>query len=813
MNRGKKILALVKQNEQQENSAAQYPLENLPIEFEDGVLFEGDSTIMYSDTPNDNIPNQSVISLESNIILKCNTSVSSNIANNDISLNEQRSDTIENLTPSDNYCSLDVSHNIFISEHDNEIISLDNNIELDDCILLEKYEEYPDSTIEAEINGKNEKTTPIERTPNKIEDSLENVNHGYETKIEKVRINKNVMDPDFVLNNSKDNEESDSEVVNKRTKNRSQNEDLDPEDMSIEPATKRAKKIDLDKNKWKRTENKIKRMKGEEYLGYTRKNKKWKHNKIRSEREIKERCDGKHCGKTKVYLCNSVTNEKRNQIFENFWKDLTWDQKKMFVINNVEKTEPKRRKTENKETQKSNSFFYYLRIDGKPLRVCKKMFLNTLCIGEWSVRNWCNNEDNGMVASSAEVNDRRKNSQEPKLCERRKFLENWFDKLPKIPSHYARADSKKEYIEDNIVKNKSQLYKRYVECCEGKPLSTFVFDELFEKKNLGIFQPRKDQCDMCCSFKTGNIDQKEYEAHIVSKDRARIEKQIDKEQSSIKENCHLLTMDLQAVQLCPRMYASALYYKQKLRVHNFTIYNLSTHQSTNFWWHECEGKLEASNFASCIIDYLETQFSQSNLPIIIYSDGCGYQNKNAVLSNALLTFSVTNKKIVEQKYLVRGHTQMECDSVHSLIERRLEKREIYLPGEYVSITKHARKNPFPLDAKYLHHDFFKYYSDPLFQWYSSIRPPGATVSEIRALKYTPEGLIYFKTDFDSDYMPLRKTKSVSLNRVNYKNLYSTKPKISLEKYEQLLAITKVMDTDYHDFYKNLPHAVSKKIKV
>lgn len=483
----------------------------------------------------------------------------------------------------------------------------------------------------------------------------------------------------------------------------------------------------------------------------------------------------------------------------------------MFVINNVQKAVPKRRKTENKETHKSNTFIYYLKIDGKPLRVCKKMFLNTICVGEFSVRSWCNGEVNGMVPSSTEVNNRRRTSQESKLCQRRKFLENWFDKLPKIPSHYARADTKKEYIEDNTVKTKSQLYKRYVECCQEKPLSTFVFDELFERKNLGIFQPRKDQCDVCCSFKTGNIVQEEYEAHIISKDRARIEKQTDKIEA-LNENCHLLTMDLQSVQLCPRMYASALYYKQKLRVHNFTMYNLATHQSTNFWWHECEGRLEASNFASCIIDYLQSQFSQSSLPIIIYSDGCGYQNRNSILSNALLAFSVKNKKIIEQKYLVKGHTQMECDSVHSLIERQLNKREIYLPGEYVSITKHARKNPFPLDTKYLQHDFFKDYSDPLFQWYSSIRPPGATVFEIRTLKYTPEGVIYFKTNFDSDYEPLRKTRCVSLNNGNYKNLYCSKPKISLEKYEQLLAITKVMDPDYHGFYQNLPHEVSKKPK-
>lgn len=36
---------------------------------------------------------------------------------------------------------------------------------------------------------------------------------------------------------------------------------------------------------------------------------------------------------------------------------------------------------------------------------------------------------------------------------------------------------------------------------------------------------------------------------------------------------------------------------------------------------------------------------------------------------------------------------MECDSVHSSIERKLKNREIHLPSDYVPITKEARKEP------------------------------------------------------------------------------------------------------------------------
>lgn len=166
----------------------------------------------------------------------------------------------------------------------------------------------------------------VETTPKRIKNSIENVNREYAAEMKEDKDTSNKTDPDYdVLNDSQENEESDREVVNEGNNKINHNEDSVSEPNGPK---ERTKKIDLDKSKWKRNENKIKRMKGEEYIGFTRKNKKWKHNKIREERKIKERCNEKHCKKTKVYLCNKVTEENRQQIFKKFWKDLTWDQKK-----------------------------------------------------------------------------------------------------------------------------------------------------------------------------------------------------------------------------------------------------------------------------------------------------------------------------------------------------------------------------------------------------------------------------------------------------------------------------------------------------
>ena len=76
---------------------------------------------------------------------------------------------------------------------------------------------------------------------------------------------------------------------------------------------------------------------------------------------------------------------------------------------------------------------------------------------------------------------------------------------------------------------------------------------------------------------------------MSKKDAARQEKSRDK---LLAEACNIAgysgdkilvtCMDLQAVLLAPQMKASALYYKTKLAVHNFTVYNLATNDVVCF---------------------------------------------------------------------------------------------------------------------------------------------------------------------------------------------------------------------------------------
>ena len=184
---------------------------------------------------------------------------------------------------------------------------------------------------------------------------------------------------------------------------------------------------------------------------------------------------------------------------------------------------------------------------------------------------------------------------------------------------------------------------------------------------LSLFQPRKDTCDECIKFEEGNLSE-EYNAHRMRARRAQEEKARDKVRAGNEQGVKCVTMDLQSVLLCPRWKASALYYKTKLCVHNFTVYDLVSKHCVCHVWNECEGGLTGNEFASCVVDFLTSDLSSSEY--VVYSDGCGYQNRNATLASALSYFSKKIGKTVTQNILVKGHTQMEVDSVHSTIKRK-----------------------------------------------------------------------------------------------------------------------------------------------
>jgi hypothetical protein len=107
-------------------------------------------------------------------------------------------------------------------------------------------------------------------------------------------------------------------------------------------------------------------------------------------------------------------------------------------------------------------------------------------------------------------------------------------------------------------------------------------------------------------------------------------------------------------------------------MYNFTVYELKTRDATNYMWTENEAGRGSNEIASALWLKLNDEDRKGSVNrIVLFSDTCAGQNRNKTMSTMLMLFlkQCTNVSIIEQKYFESGHSQMECDSVHSTIEQ------------------------------------------------------------------------------------------------------------------------------------------------
>lgn len=111
---------------------------------------------------------------------------------------------------------------------------------------------------------------------------------------------------------------------------------------------------------------------------------------------------------------------------------------------------------------------------------------------------------------------------------------------------------------------------------------------------------------------------------------------------------------------------------------------------------------------SCVLRYLKFQNASNteDLEVIFCSDNyCGQQQNKFVL--AAYSYAVRTLKIrsITHKFLIHGHSQNEGDNVHSVVEKQVKRHlkscPIYVPDQYVTLIRAAKKNGPPYHVYHL----------------------------------------------------------------------------------------------------------------
>ena len=392
---------------------------------------------------------------------------------------------------------------------------------------------------------------------------------------------------------------------------------------------------------------------------------------------------------------------------------------------------------EDKASRRKFSRIFHLKKEGESLPVCKEMFISTLAISQQKVNGAINRDKENTGITLAVVKPR---NPRPAKClkwmdDDITFLDEFFEKVPKVPSHYCRRDTTKTYLYV-IFPTLIKLYDVYKARCQAFKKTVFSlskFSDVFKGKSLSLYKRKKDKCNTCTGHDEGNVSNEAFLAHQKLKDERFALKEKDKcSADSISK--FVLTADTESLLQAPLNNSDIMFFKSKLNLHN-----LKSRKVVNYLWSEVNGEIEPANFTSCYIDYMTALKEQNPMlnTIVVWTDGCNYQNHCNILASGLLTFAVEQNITIYHKYLEVGHTHMECDSVHSAIEKQKQKADVNLPTDYVEIIKKARsKSNY---GKYLDFSFFRDYKEvcDIKTLKPSIKVGPPYVQNIRQLCYKP----------------------------------------------------------------------------
>lgn len=522
-----------------------------------------------------------------------------------------------------------------------------------------------------------------------------------------------------------------------------------------------------------------------------------------------------------------IDDTKRKNIFEEFWRIGDYEKRSSYIaglITTIE-TQTSRKKVEGKKHKNriiSNKFS--LSVNGAKVPICKRCFMLTFDITNRFMTTVIKNKGQS-ICGMMPGDGRGKSAPANKTPEEdMELIRKHISIIPAYESHYTRKDSTRKYLPSHYTLKKCyDEYKLWLPA-EKKPVSQKIYEYQFRNSGIKIKMPNKDTCATCDKLRMliKNDDSETVEelkiklqAHQSEADRAYEAKRKDKEQALQDRSLLVYTFDLQQCLPTPDLKTSIAFYKRQLWTFNFTMRNLQSKQCYCFMWHEASGGRGADQIASCIYKHFLSIPLNNVSEITLYSDTCAGQNKNSFV---LIMFSVLMKlypglKYINHKFLVPGHTHMECDSDHSVIERKKKTHSIALehPRDWIQLVKTCGSSHQPFQVTEMGQNDFFQFSALLKKYFKNQKKDmdGEKLSwrDVKWFRYSQDiGIVQYKTSLD-EHEPFKKVNFLGKTSlpplINPPLSYKGPLPISIEKKKNLIEMLPYIDQTFHTFYNSL----------
>lgn len=474
-------------------------------------------------------------------------------------------------------------------------------------------------------------------------------------------------------------------------------------------------------------------------------------------------------------------------------------------------------------------------VNNKKIRVCKTFFLNTLSISNKVVINVQKNLQQGGVVKPDQRGKKTPPNKTPEATI--ESVMHHIASFPQYESHYSREKSKKNYLGPEL--NVEKMYELYVTHCKENDVNEqliagkWLYRDVFNKRfNLTFKAPEIDTCDTCDLFQAqlkGDLPPadrvritSEYDAHLADSENRYTLKSDDSKTAKETPNHRVLTGDLQKCLPTPMITSGLSFYKRKLWTLNFTLYDSSDSSVHCVMWDETKGARGGNEIASALLKWADSVIPGSQVDeITLWTDNCYGQNKNKSLIMCFfwLLKKYPQLKKINQKFLLKGHTHMEADTVHALIERKRKNTQtmtILTPWDWQQLVRQTSKkyqvHNMEVDDFKNFESLFTGKTSPFVSRKVDVNKEPFFISQSVQLQVRQEDLghLFLKTTFggefiEVDFVRFRRSQEIPWPTVLGCVSNQLLP-INKNKYTDLMSLLHLLPTVCHDFYKNLPHS-------
>ena len=502
------------------------------------------------------------------------------------------------------------------------------------------------------------------------------------------------------------------------------------------------------------------------------------------------------------FKCLDINDDERSTAFDLYYASQSKAEQQALLSQLIAIAPVKRRRS---DSNKRIYIEYHLPTvsDTGRRRVCKPCFLATFDLTVQTVRTIVDKVRTyklGTITSGGAHNsedEAKKNA-----------MRQWLKKQPAIPSHYCRKSTGRVYLPASVksISNLYQMYKADIPQCISEGLFRKIFKEEF---NIGIHCPRKDKCSKCIQAERGELDARELEDHLKTKQAIKERKSESRKKQNQKRRS--VDFDLEKVLNTPHMDSMLVGYCRRYAYYNESLFDSYDKSGVCYLWGEQDAKRGANEVAAVLTDYLMRLDAQGVEEVEFFSDSCAGQNRNRGIFSCLLVISkrLMNIRMITVTYLLSGHTEMTADSIHSTIERSIKRAVVWAPSEWPTVVRNARKKPCPYETRPLRREDVRNWMDHLL-FTNNLDEDKKKVpwGKIRIFRVTEGKALYSTTPYDADLKAIvfRRDQRGRPHRELPPPAYAEPIGIAPAKYNDLVNLCDkgVIPVEYRQEYRSMP---------